>query len=452
MIVARRTWVEPGIIVLLAPLLLFPGRFISLEWHPYGVILAFLFATLAHFLYQRNWVCTPLNGAITVLLLWLPVNYWASIDKPQSWEALGYLLFGIVSWRTLLQWNLIQQAPQRLAYLFLFVGVGLTLLGPLLLAADPSFAPLPLRFQLPSLTQGAVLFAETVNPNVLAGAFVLLLPFYTAFIFQRHQLLYRWLRGMLMILWPITVGILFITQSRGALLAAGLAVLIVLSLCYAKVIWLMPVFLIMLIGATLWIGPRPLLDTLVASSAFGGMDGRIEIWNRALYAFHDFPFTGIGIGTFNKVIPLLYPYFLWTPEQEIPHAHNLILQVGVDLGLIGLIAQVALWINLFWMLRTLLRCQTDDNRRVVAVGAFGSLIAMLLHGLVDAVTWGNKLAFLPWWLYALITLLFLQHWEEEQKPTSHTDFSNHAVSIPLNEAQAPPLSLVLENAATSSAR
>lgn len=434
LIVARCTWVEPGIVLLLAPLLLLPGRFVSFSWQPYGVSLAFLLATLARFLYRRHWLSTPLDGAITLLLLWLPVNYWASIDKTQSWEAIGYLLFGVVSYRMFIQWIPLRQAPQRLVYLFLGVGLGLTLLGPLLLLADPSFAPLSPRFQVPALTQGAVLFAETVNPNVLAGALVLLLPLYTALLLQSHRLLYRWLRITLMVLWPILIGVLFITQSRGALLAAILATLIVVSLCYAKLVWFMPVLLSLLVGATLWIGPRPLLEALVMSSAFGGMDGRIEIWNRALYALHDFPFTGIGIGTFNKVIPLLYPYFLWTPAQEIPHAHNLLLQVGIDLGLIGLIAQVALWINLFWMLFTLLRRHTDSAVRVLAAGAFGSLIAMLLHGLVDAVTWGNKLAFLPWWLYALITLLFLHHWEEKQKPVPHTRFPNSAVSLPSSEA------------------
>jgi hypothetical protein len=32
---------------------------------------------------------------------------------------------------------------------------------------------------------------------------------------------------------------------------------------------------------------------------------------------------------------------------------------------------------------------------------------MLVHGLVDAALWGNKAAFLPWLLLALICLLYL---------------------------------------------
>ena len=78
--------------------------------------------------------------------------------------------------------------------------------------------------------------------------------------------------------------------------------------------------------------------------ALGGADQRLEIWSRALYMLQDFPFTGIGMGAFRQVANLLYPFFLAGPDAEIPHAHNIFLQVGVDLGLPGLIAWLALLI------------------------------------------------------------------------------------------------------------
>ncbi|MER3513799.1 MAG: hypothetical protein C4310_04935, partial [Chloroflexota bacterium] len=72
-------------------------------------------------------------------------------------------------------------------------------------------------------------------------------------------------------------------------------------------------------------------------------EGRLELWSRALEAIADYPFTGIGMGTFDHVIPLRYPYVLLAgAELAVPHAHNLFLQVAVDLGLPGLIAFVAL--------------------------------------------------------------------------------------------------------------
>jgi len=36
----------------------------------------------------------------------------------------------------------------------------------------------------------------------------------------------------------------------------------------------------------------------------------------------------------------------------------------------------------------------------LAAGVTAGLIAMIVHGLVDAVAWGTKLAFIPWLLYA----------------------------------------------------
>jgi len=84
-----------------------------------------------------------------------------------------------------------------------------------------------------------------------------------------------------------------------------------------------------------------------------------------------------------------------------------LLQVGVDLGMPGLIAYLALLINLFAMLIVTLRSLPSHTwQRNAAIGATGSLVAMLVHGLLDAVTWGTKLAFISWLLFALITLLF----------------------------------------------
>jgi len=64
-------------------------------------------------------------------------------------------------------------------------------------------------------------------------------------------------------------------------------------------------------------------------------------------------------------------------------------------------------INLFAMLITTLRTLSAGTwQRNATIGAASSLVAMLVHGLLDAVTWGTKLAFMPWLLFALITLLF----------------------------------------------
>ena len=72
------------------------------------------------------------------------------------------------------------------------------------------------------------------------------------------------------------------------------------------------------------------------------LESRVEIWNRAQYAIADFPFTGTGLGTFREVVWLLYPLFTIPPGKDIAHAHNIFLQTALDLGLLGLVAYLAL--------------------------------------------------------------------------------------------------------------
>jgi hypothetical protein len=48
-----------------------------------------------------------------------------------------------------------------------------------------------------------------------------------------------------------------------------------------------------------------------------------------------------------------------------------------------------------------------------------ALAGMLIHGLVDAPTWGVKLTFLPWVLFALITVLF----NHTQVPSRRMDYA-----------------------------
>jgi O-antigen ligase len=64
---------------------------------------------------------------------------------------------------------------------------------------------------------------------------------------------------------------------------------------------------------------------------------RTELWFRALYTLHDFPFTLIGLNTFPVVLNATYP-LLESSDPFVPNAHNLLLQTGVDFGLPGFLA------------------------------------------------------------------------------------------------------------------
>jgi O-antigen ligase len=64
----------------------------------------------------------------------------------------------------------------------------------------------------------------------------------------------------------------------------------------------------------LWLGPGKIGDTVMksigsTSSVVPSIEGRLEVWNRAIYGITDFPFTGMGMNTFRKVVHVLYPLF-----------------------------------------------------------------------------------------------------------------------------------------------
>jgi len=132
---------------------------------------------------------------------------------------------------------------------------------------------------------------------------------------------------------------------------------------------------------------------------------RQRVWQAALWILGDFPFTGVGMGLFNDVASLLYAYH----ETECLGAHNLYLQVAVDLGIPGLIAYLAALMLTLWMARAAAKTfarQKDHTMRTIAVGALGGMAASMFHGLVDATAWGTRAAFLPWLMIGLIASLF----------------------------------------------
>jgi putative inorganic carbon (HCO3(-)) transporter len=94
------------------------------------------------------------------------------------------------------------------------------------------------------------------------------------------------------------------------------------------------------------------------------------------------------MGSYHEVASLLYPFFV-IPAGRGEHAHNLLLQVWVDLGTFGLVA----WVSILLMtLRAAWHMYTSTHTvswiPALGAGVLCSNVALLIHGMVDAVTWG----------------------------------------------------------------
>ena len=152
---------------------------------------------------------------------------------------------------------------------------------------------------------------------------------------------------------------------------------------------------------------RPLIVVSAVTNegtALTTINGRTEVWSRALYGIQDFPFTGMGLNAFRRVVPVLYPLFMVAPDQDIAHAHNHLLQAALDLGLPGLIAYLAMWLLAVVMTIQVWRSNAPPGQRVLAAGIAAGLLAHFVYGNTDVVALGAKPGLFWWWLLALMSV------------------------------------------------
>jgi len=355
----------------------------------------------------RLTVCTPVDWPVYLLLLMIPVTFYATADRLSTFAAISRLLAGLALVYGMANWAKSSAHVTLMAFGLVWVGLGLALIAPVSVGwfSNVKLFVIPARVYslFPTLT------SNTIHPNMMAGVLVMLLPFplvlllldlsdslpsvvgtvpgIVARMLDRHW--FRRLSCGVAILLMLTV--LVLTKSRGGWIAGGVALfLILVHRRWRYFLWLIPIVLVGM-SVFIWHGDLPmLLDRISSSGAISGWEVRVEIWNRALYMIQDFPFTGIGAGTFDTVANVLYPFFLAGSNAQVGHAHNLLLQIAVDLGLPGLIACLSiLIIASCGALDSVQFYRRADNKALetLAWAGIASLTGMLVHGTLDATTW-----------------------------------------------------------------
>jgi len=130
------------------------------------------------------------------------------------------------------------------------------------------------------------------------------------------------------------------------------------------------------------------------------LQGRVEVWSRALSAHRDFPIIGLGAGTFRgsiaESVRFLSP---WLSSGHIAHCHSVFLQVSVDVGwprLMGYLGRQATAAAVRWE-----KMRWGGWERWVALGAMSTLLRYHVSELADTMARGRKTSFLDRWLLDL---------------------------------------------------
>lgn len=405
----RFLWLEPFWLLLLAPSLLFTETFWTPAARPLLIVALFLFWPL------RLKAEKPLlpNGlvrwSVMFLLLWIPVAVWASPDSELSWEVAGYLYFALALFVALCHWPPLQKDPKWIALTLLLLGVGLAVVGPEYFSVDPD-KMLDL-YQTNEVLEMNRTGSFTINPNILGAALTMILVLGSALVLWRNWLPWRWLPWLLVAPLLIMGNSLIISQSRSSWLALMLAGLALLWLTEHRRLLIFVVGTVFAGGILLWLTELLALlplNTLI-QSAENSLLRRTEIWHFSLEMVTHRPLVGVGLGVYEQVFAAHFPSLpLIGGRLAPPHAHNLLLQIALDLGLPGFVA----WAITFAALcRRLLYTLPNraSKRYMLRAGVSAALLAMMIIGCFDNALWGTKLSFIPWTLFALAYLVTESH-------------------------------------------
>jgi len=419
---------------------------------------------------------TPLDGALLLLAVMILVSLWATFSIEFSLGKIAGLVLGLGLFQAVAAAG--RRSPRMFGWqvaTFLALGLGVAALGLVGMRVGdklPGLAALLAR--LPRVLVSLPGAPDGLQPNEVAGVLLWVAPVALAVSAGAWQSTgaggRRWLaRGASAaagLAGLALLGVMVLSQSRSGLLglAAGLAAMLYLALWSGRRwlaaalapgrrrLWLLAATLAavaLLSGAGLryW---QPLAASVrqalapsgadpASSNLLTSLDARVEIWSRAIYGIEDFPFTGMGLNTFRKLLFVLYPPFSVSPDAVLGHAHNTWLQVALDLGLPGLVAYLAAWLATGTMLLQSLQVGRDARggpsslgiRRLpshlppppgagilqgdssalthaMAVGILGALAGSLVFGLTDTVALGARPGFL-WWMMLGLAVVAWHH-------------------------------------------
>ena len=380
---------------------------------------------------------TPLNMSLFGLLFMVLVSTWATYDLDQSMRKIALLTWGIS-----LYWSLqngLRQGRQYKFWLILFIcslGIGagtLSFFNPQITLRLP-FGNSLLNFL--SLILGSELIAK-INPNEIGGILTWTIPLNLSLcliVLSRERLPIRFRKNYIEHIYSILIILsllfmtmaLILTSSRTAIAGTLIAIVFMFWALGSRgfragLAGLFVLFAVALL-ADVFMFDSDLIASYITSiierisgrpsdgaSGLGTLNGRIEIWSRALFGIQDFSLTGMGMNTFREVVHVLYPLFLISPDVDIAHAHNQFLQVALDLGLPGLVFYISLWlISSLLLIRCWLLSKNDFLQKNLLVGLTGSMLASFVFGLADTIALGAIPNFIFWMLVALISSTYLE--------------------------------------------
>ena len=112
------------------------------------------------------------------------------------------------------------------------------------------------------------------------------------------------------------------------------------------------------------------------------------------------PLIGVGLGNFRHYYP---DYMLPGAKEHFLHAHNVFLQIAVEMGIPGLL--VFLWLLFLFFKDAFSNKGKNEYIRILRVGLSAGIIAILVTSLFHDVFHSRQIATLTWYIIGMVVAL-----------------------------------------------
>jgi O-antigen ligase len=232
--------------------------------------------------------------------------------------------------------------------------------------------------------------------NYVASILILLIPLAVAGAYT-HRGKARWMCSICGAL--MCMG-LFVTMSRGAMLAIVCAVLLSWPLLRRAGMKLRePVIVLGILGLSLAAAPRDLLETDIALFAFRLENPdyeRQEIMKASWDSFLENPVVGVGPGQLGNAIA----HHLLVPQYEVDYynSHNLIINSLAEMGLpagLALLIMIGIVMRNAWI-------SASQVPNATNIAVWVALLAAVIHNMVEASFAGEQFQVVFWTIAAMV--------------------------------------------------
>ncbi len=231
---------------------------------------------------------------------------------------------------------------------------------------------------------GGYPYGPYVNRNHFAGLMELIIPVGLAMLavpgVRRQQL------PLVALLATLPVGALFLSASRGGIVAFGCEVVILILLLWMRRgekrhLFTFVIALLLAGGLVTWLGVGKVITRFSQiQNAEVTESRRISMARGAWHIFQDHPWVGIGLGTIVSVYP---SYETLYDGKIVDHVHNDHAELLAETGIVGGLCWLA-FIGLLVLLGLKnLTTHQDPIVRAVQMGALVGCAGLLIHSFMD---------------------------------------------------------------------